>query len=90
MKTQTIAPWKVKAGMRVVSETMPREYCRDGAPRAFVVLSVEKRRGWLTGASVWRVKVADPLSPLGWDFFQYHGSTKSLPAQRVLIEKGDA
>jgi hypothetical protein len=85
MKTKLILPWQVKPGMRLVLETMPRNIARDGAPRSFEVLSVQKSRSGFTGASVWRFTLKDELSPLGKRTEIFYGKGRSLPVQKVPV-----
>lgn len=85
MKTKRIMPWNLREGQQIVLETMPRAYARDGAPRAFKVINVTKGRGTFTGASLWRVKFADILHPLGFDIIAFHGKSANLPTEKVTV-----
>ena len=85
MKTRKIAPRKVREGQQIVIETLPRDMCRNGNPRAFKVISVAKGRGMFTGASMWRVKFADPSHPWGFYAIAFHGKSGNLPTEKVTI-----
>lgn len=80
-----LSPWNVRAGDRIVVETMPRDIARDGAPRAYEVTDIMKQRSIFTGASVWRIKYADGQSPWGFAVASFHGRAGNLPTEKVTI-----
>lgn len=84
MKTKKISPWNVREGQQIVLETLPRDMCRNGNPRAFKITKVTKGRGVFTGASLWRIAFDDPFSPLN-GLVQFHGKSRNLPAEKVAI-----
>lgn len=87
MKTQKqILPWRLKPGMFVIIETMLRSIAPDGMPRAFEVLEVNKACSTWTGASVWRAKLKDESSPIGFRLALFHGKGRSLPAEKITIK----
>lgn len=82
---KTLSPWNVRAGDQIVLETMPRDMCRDGAPRAYEVTDILKQRSVFTGANVWRIKYADGQSPLGFTVASFHGRAGNLPTEKVTV-----
>lgn len=92
MKTKLIAPWNLKPGMSIVLETIPRDICRDGNPRAFSVRHISKYRSGFTGAMIWQVRYNDETSSLGYGQICFHGLRHShnpkiadWKAEKVLI-----
>lgn len=85
MSTQTkqVFPWQLKPGTRLV----PLHYAPGHAPSGNrdaryvlgTVVSVQKRRGIFTGASVWLVRTDKG------ELLTYHGKGRMLPAERIWI-----
>lgn len=78
MKTKLIAPWKLKAGQKILTFDM------WGQERAEVVKSVKKKTGFFTGKSFWRIEFENNFVPA----HNFHAKCKSLPLQKAKLVIG--
>ena len=85
MKTKEISIYNLRAGQKIVLETVPRDVSRDGRPQAFSVSHIAKGRAIFAGGAMFQVRYSDPLSSLGYGTFLAFGRFRGRKADKVLV-----